>query len=85
MEGIEAKYQLGQLEGSDFTKVKPKILRNISSMTFGGNDLQTAWLGCLQGTSLATFRSPVRSLEPVHWDVLPDWLERLKSGDNKIG
>ena len=85
MEGVEAKYQLGQLEASDFKKVKPRILRNISSMAFGGKDLQTAWLGCLQGTSLATFRAPVRGLKPIHWDVLPDWLERLKSEDDKIG
>jgi sugar lactone lactonase YvrE len=43
-------------------------LRNTSSLAFGGDDLRTAYLGCLNGSSLASFRSPVAGLPQVHWN-----------------
>jgi tetratricopeptide (TPR) repeat protein len=42
-------------------------LANISSLAFGGPDLRTAYLGCLLGDSIATFRTPVAGHPPVHW------------------
>lgn len=39
----------------------------MASLTFGGPDLQTVYLGSLRGTSLPCFRSPVPGLAPVHW------------------
>jgi sugar lactone lactonase YvrE len=42
-------------------------LRNISSLAFGGPDLRTAFLGCLQGDSIQSFRSPVPGHPPAHW------------------
>ncbi|MCU0564011.1 MAG: SMP-30/gluconolactonase/LRE family protein [Desulfobacterales bacterium] len=44
-----------------------RFLKNISSLAFGGADLQTAYLGCLKGNSIAAFRSPVAGHPPVHW------------------
>jgi hypothetical protein len=43
-------------------------LKNISSIAFGGPDLRTAYLGCLLGDALATFRSPVAGAPPAHWN-----------------
>lgn len=42
-------------------------LPNITSLAFGGDDLRTAYMGCLAGDSISTFCSPVAGLRPVHW------------------
>jgi len=39
----------------------------LASLTFGGDDLCTAYLGSLKGTTLPCFRSPVAGLPMVHW------------------
>jgi hypothetical protein len=39
----------------------------LASITFGGPDLRTAYLGSLRGTTLPAFRSPVAGLPMVHW------------------
>ncbi|MFZ0501094.1 MAG: SMP-30/gluconolactonase/LRE family protein [Steroidobacteraceae bacterium] len=40
----------------------------LSSVTFGGPDLKTVYLGSLMGTSIPCFRSPVAGLPMVHWN-----------------
>ncbi len=42
-------------------------LKNISSLAFGGADLRTAYLGCLLGDAITSFRAPVAGHSPVHW------------------
>jgi hypothetical protein len=39
----------------------------ITSVTFGGPDLKTAYLGSLKHSSIPYFRSPVAGLPMVHW------------------
>lgn len=39
----------------------------MSSLTFGGSDLQTVYVGSLRGTTIPYFRSPVAGLPMVHW------------------
>jgi sugar lactone lactonase YvrE len=39
----------------------------MASVTFGGPDLQTVYLGSLMGTRIPTFRSPVAGLPMAHW------------------
>jgi gluconolactonase len=39
----------------------------MASVTFGGPDLRTVYLGSLMGTTLPYFRSPVPGLPMVHW------------------
>ena len=39
----------------------------MSSVTFGGADLSTVYLGSLRGTSIPSFRSPVAGLPMSHW------------------
>lgn len=39
----------------------------MASITFGGADLSTVYLGSLRGSALASFRSPVAGLPMVHW------------------
>jgi sugar lactone lactonase YvrE len=39
----------------------------MASVTFGGADLQTAYIGSLRGTRIPYFRAPVPGLPMVHW------------------
>jgi gluconolactonase len=39
----------------------------MASLTFGGSDLRTVYLGSLMGTTIPYFRSPVPGLPMVHW------------------
>jgi sugar lactone lactonase YvrE len=38
-----------------------------TSITFGGPDLKTVYVGSIFGTSIATFQSPVSGLPLPHW------------------
>ena len=38
-----------------------------ASVTFGGSDLKTVYIGSLRGTNIPYFRSPVAGLPMVHW------------------
>lgn len=40
----------------------------MASLTFGGTDLRTVYLGSLRGTSIPYFRSPVAGLPLAHWN-----------------
>ena len=44
-----------------------KIAPWFASVTFGGPDLKTVYVGSLRGTSIPYFRSPVAGLPMVHW------------------
>lgn len=77
-EGDPAKVKA--LDDAFFQKrVTPEILfqtaRGIApwmaSVTFGGPDLQTAYIGSLKGTRIPYFRAPVPGLPMVHWKELP--------------
>lgn len=39
----------------------------MASVTFGGPDLRTVYIGSLRGTSIPYFRSPVAGLPMAHW------------------
>ena len=44
-----------------------KIAPLLTSVTFGGPDLHTVYLGSLKGSTIPYFRSPVAGLPMVHW------------------
>jgi sugar lactone lactonase YvrE len=44
-----------------------KIAPWFASVTFGGPDLRTVYIGSLRGTRLPYFHSPVAGLPMVHW------------------
>lgn len=64
---VEAAYQASVLGRPHLDTVKSQQLKNISSIAFGGADLQTGYLGCLLGDAVARLRMPVPGLAPVHW------------------
>ena len=64
----ESAYLAGTLGRAHLDRAGGRLLKNISSLAFGGADLRTAYLGCLLGDSIAAFRSPVAGHPPVHWE-----------------
>lgn len=46
-----------------------KIAPWMASITFGGADLRTVYIGSLRGTTLPYFRSPVAGLPLAHWNT----------------
>jgi len=67
VEACERAYLANELGRPHLDKRAGRRLANISSLAFGGTGLRTAFLGCLLGDSIASFRSPVAGHPPVHW------------------
>ena len=67
VEGCEAAYVSGTMGRPHLDQVTGRVLRNVSSLAFGGPDLRTAYVGCLLGDSIAMFDSPVAGHPPAHW------------------
>jgi sugar lactone lactonase YvrE len=67
VERCEAAYLAGTMGRPHLDQVPSRVLKNISSLAFGGPDLRTAYLGCLLGDSIAYFHSPVAGHPPAHW------------------
>lgn len=67
---VEEAYAASRMGREHLDGVRSKVLRNISSLAFGGPDLRTGYLGCLLGDSLATVRMPVAGRAPTHWNYL---------------
>ena len=64
---VEAAYQASDMGRPHLDGVKSQLLRNTSSLAFGGPDLRTGYLGCLLGDALPTIRMPVAGHPPIHW------------------
>ncbi|HBK06313.1 MAG TPA: hypothetical protein DDZ81_10665 [Acetobacteraceae bacterium] len=65
---VERAYIAGEIDRPHLDDVKSQMLRNISSIAFGGTDRRTAYLGCLLDDAIYAFRSPVAGLAPAHWN-----------------
>ena len=63
----EVIFRRGALDTARLGLRHGRVLANVSSLAFGGPDLRTAHLGCLQGDAIASFRAPVAGAAPVHW------------------
>jgi sugar lactone lactonase YvrE len=70
-EWAEQAFLSGTMGRPHLDKAAGRVLRNISSLAFGGPDLRTAYLGCLLGDRIASFRSPIAGAPPVHWRYGP--------------
>ena len=68
LDWVEKAFQAGIMNRPHLDQVKSRRLRNISSLAFAGPDLSEAYLGCLQGDSLARFKSPIPGHPPTHWN-----------------
>jgi len=57
----------GEMTPEIMAAAKGTIAPWMASLTFGGPDLRTVYLGSLQGTRIPWFRSPVAGLPLVYW------------------
>jgi hypothetical protein len=69
IDAVERAFLRNEMARPHLDVIRSRRLRNLSSLAFGGSDLRTAYLGCLLGDSLATFRTPVAGLPPSHWGL----------------
>lgn len=67
LDRCEEAFRAGTMGRPHLDSSPSRVLKNLSSLAFGGADLRTAYLGCLLGDSIATFRSPVPGHPPAHW------------------
>ncbi len=51
----------------DMLRTRGTLAPWMASVTFGGPDLQTVYLGSLMGNTIPSFKSPVAGLPMVHW------------------
>lgn len=63
----EAAYLAGTMGRPHLDHAAGSVLRNISSVAFGGPGLRRAYLGCLLDQRLACFDAPVAGHPPAHW------------------
>ncbi|MDN7651837.1 SMP-30/gluconolactonase/LRE family protein [Burkholderia multivorans] len=66
-ERYEAHYRDGTATPELMGACRGTVAPMMASLTFGGSDLRTVYLGSLGGTTLASFRSPVAGLPLAHW------------------
>lgn len=57
----------GVVTREDVQSARGSRLANVSSIAFGGSDLQTIYLGSLSGDTVYSFAAPVSGLPPAHW------------------
>ncbi len=67
IERVEHALSDGSVTRELFYLKSGRQVHNVASISFGGPDLRTAYLGSLVGDQLACFRSPVAGLAPPHW------------------
>ena len=67
-EKFEAEFATGKPVNFDtMAATGGKIAPWLASVTFGGPDLRTVYLGSLKGSTIPYFQSPVAGLSMVHW------------------
>ncbi|WP_372661084.1 SMP-30/gluconolactonase/LRE family protein [Hydrogenophaga sp.] len=67
-ENLTRKMKDGTATADDMAKAQGTLAPWMASITFGGPDLRTVYLGSLLGTRIPFFRSPVAGLPMVHWN-----------------
>ena len=66
-DNLTRKMKDGSATADDMARARGIVAPWMASVTFGGPDLHTVYLGSLQGTRIPFFRSPVAGLPMVHW------------------
>lgn len=65
------KMKAGSVTAEDMSRARGTVAPWMASITFGGPDLRTVYVGSLLGTTIPYFRSPVPGLPMVHWHESP--------------
>lgn len=70
VEALERQLREGKVTEEVLFATGRGIAPWMASITFGGPDLRTAYIGSLKGTQIPFFRAPVPGLPMVHWDEI---------------
>jgi gluconolactonase len=65
---LDKRFQAGELDMDFLMTTGGPLAMWCASLTFGGPDLRTVYVGSVRGTQLPTFRSPVAGLPLIHWN-----------------
>jgi len=68
VENAEQAFLSGTMGRPHLDHAGGRLLKNISSLAFGGPGLRTAYLGCLLDERIAYFDAPVAGHPPYHWN-----------------
>lgn len=68
VEAFDKHFFAGTVTPDIMTACQGTIAPWMASITFGGPDLKTAYIGSLRGTTIPYFESPVAGLPMVHWE-----------------
>lgn len=69
LDWVEMAYREKRMERQHLDTGGGERLKNVSSIAFGGTDRRRAFLGCLLGDTIESFRSPVAGVTPPHWNT----------------
>jgi len=64
---LDRHFFAGTVAPEQMLPCKSSVAPWMASITFGGTDLKTVYVGTLMGTNIPCFRSPVAGLPMVHW------------------
>ena len=67
VEALESAFRRGAVTEDVLFATGRGVAPWMASVTFGGPDLGTAYIGSLKGTRIPCFRAPVPGLPMVHW------------------
>ncbi len=65
---LDAAFQSSEVTSELLLSFGGTIANWCASLTFGGPDLKTVYVGSLRSTNIPNFRSPVAGLPLVHWE-----------------
>ncbi|MDQ1469195.1 MAG: hypothetical protein QOJ99_675 [Bryobacterales bacterium] len=68
VDALEKQFFAGEVTEDVLFATGNGIAPWMASVTFGGPDLQTAYIGSLKGTRIPFFRAPAPGLPMVHWN-----------------
>jgi gluconolactonase len=68
VEALERQFLAGAVTEEVLFATGRGVAPWMASVTFGGPDLQTAYIGSLRGQRIPYFRAPVPGLPMVHWN-----------------
>jgi sugar lactone lactonase YvrE len=67
MDELQAAFDEARFDRDLIDVANNRPMGNLSSIAFGGPDLKTVYMGCLGGSRIATFESPIAGATPAHW------------------
>ncbi|MCW4042928.1 MAG: SMP-30/gluconolactonase/LRE family protein [Candidatus Bathyarchaeota archaeon] len=67
IEKLDRHFFTGKVQIDDMIACGSSVAPWMASITFGGQDLKTVYVGTLKGTTIPYFTSPVAGLPMVHW------------------